>query len=157
MIGVFLERARRVVYKSLDGEGSCAALFCRGTSASYRPCPAMLFFHGGAGIVAVSFSLALQALYYVERGVIGVLVEYRHGVSHRGPAPQSYQDGRAAVRYLRQQAGELNLDPARLIVVVPGPEATSPAPSPSVRRFPRRRPTSPPNRGRMALFPQHDL
>jgi acetyl esterase/lipase len=119
---LLLEQARRVVYKSLDGGGELALHFFlprdfrEGSSRS-----AMLFFHGGAWDRGSLVQFAPQALYYVERGVIGVLVEYRHGAIHPGARPsQSYQDGRAAVRYLREQAGELNLDPARLILVGAG-------------------------------------
>lgn len=119
---LLLERARRVVYKSLDGGGELALHFFLPKDFREGPPRAvMLFFHGGAWDRGSLVQFAPQALYYVERGVIGVLVEYRHAGSHPGSRPsQSYQDGRAAVRYLRQQAGELNLDPARLIVVGAG-------------------------------------
>jgi len=119
---LLLERARRVVYKSLDGGGELALhFFLPKDFREGSPCPAMLFFHGGAWDRGSLVQFAPQALYYVERGVIGVLVEYRHRASHPGSRPsQSYQDGRAAVRYLRQQASELNLDPSRLIAVGAG-------------------------------------
>ncbi|MBL9159578.1 MAG: alpha/beta hydrolase [Verrucomicrobiales bacterium] len=116
---LLLGRARRVVYKSLDGGGELALHFY--LPKDFRegsPRTTLLFFHGGAWDRGSVVQFAPQALYYVERGAIGVLAEYRHAASHPGSRPsQSYQDGRAAVRYLRQQAGELNLDPTRIVVV----------------------------------------
>lgn len=119
---LLLERAKRVVYESLGSEGELALHFYLPKDfRSGDPRAAILFFHGGAWDRGNVVQFAPQALYYVERGAVCALVEYRHRGSRPAGRPlQSFVDGRAAVRYLREHAGELNLDPQKIILIGAG-------------------------------------
>lgn len=119
---LLLDRARRVVYASV-GEGSELALhfFLPKTFSEEGPHPVMLFFHGGLWDRPGLVQFAPHALYYVERGAIAALVEYRTASKHAGAKPSEAQaDGRAAIRYVREHAGEIHADPDRIIVVGAG-------------------------------------
>lgn len=119
---LLLARAKRVVYESLGDEGELALHFYLPKDfRSGDARPTLLFFHGGAWDRGKVVQFAPQALYYVERGAVCALVEYRHRASHPPGRPlQSFLDGRAAVRYLRQHAGELNVDPEKIVVIGAG-------------------------------------
>ncbi len=117
-----LEYARRAVYETLDDGGELALhLLLPKEFREGPPRPAMVCFHGGAWDRGSVVQFLPHALYYVERGAIGALAEYRHRDSHPGARPgQAYADARAAMRYLRRQATELHLDPARLVAIGAG-------------------------------------
>ncbi|MCB0686489.1 MAG: alpha/beta hydrolase [Saprospiraceae bacterium] len=88
------------IVKPMDGEG---------------PFPALLFFHGGgwqAGDKSHGHHWIKQ---FAEHGYVGVTVGYRFAPEFSWPA-QIY-DAKAAVRYLRQHASELNIDPNRIGVM----------------------------------------
>ncbi len=119
---LLLGRAKRVVFESFGSEGELALHFY--LPKDFRegdPRPVILFFHGGAWDRGNVIQFAPQALYYVERGAVCALAEYRHlGTRPPGRPLQSFIDGRAAVRYLREHAAELNLDPEKIILLGAG-------------------------------------
>jgi acetyl esterase/lipase len=119
---LLLERARRVVYaKTPEGAELALHFFLPKSYGEGGPHPVMLFFHGGLWDRPGLVQFAPHALYYVERGVIAALVEYRTASKHPGSRPSDAQgDGRAAIRYVRRHAGEINADPGKLIVVGAG-------------------------------------
>ena len=119
---LLLECARRAVYKTLeDGAGLALHFFLPKDFREGEARPAMLFFNGGAWDRGSVVQFAPHALYYVGRGAVCALVEYRNRATHPGSRPSlSHQDGRAAIRYVRQQAAELNVDPARVITLGAG-------------------------------------
>jgi len=119
---LLLDRARRVVYARPVGGGELALhFFLPKTFGEEVPHPVMLFFHGGLWDRPGVVQLAPYALHYVERGAVAALVEYRTEASHPGSKPSDAQeDGRAAIRYVRQHAGEIHADPARVIAVGAG-------------------------------------
>jgi acetyl esterase len=75
--------------------------------------PAIAFFHGGgldAGTPATWFR---AARYFAARGLVAISFDYRLG----GPAKaaQSVADARSALRWMRQQAGQLGINPDRIV------------------------------------------
>jgi len=83
-----------------------------------EPEPAILFFFGSGWWAGRTDQLAPYALHYVTRGFVCVLAEYRlrqrDGIE--GPA-QCLEDGRAAMRFLRENARLFNILPDRIIVM----------------------------------------
>ena len=119
---LLLKSARKLIYKTPE-EGSELSIYLflpKGLTEGPK-CPVLLFFNSGAWDRGNVTQFAPQALYYVERGAVCGLVEYRNRSSHPGSSPtQSLQDGRSAIRYIRLHAESLHIDGSRLAVVGAG-------------------------------------
>ena len=76
------------------------------------PRPAMLFIHGGGWQGGTPAQFYRQAAMLAEKGIVGFCSRYRFSGDARFPA--SVHDCKAAVRWLRASAGELNIDPERI-------------------------------------------
>ncbi|MCP2266960.1 alpha/beta hydrolase [Promicromonospora thailandica] len=77
--------------------------------------PAVLWLHGGGMVMGDRFSQIDVPLDWLERfGAVVVTVDYRLAPEH--PAPAGVEDGYRALCWLAEHAGELGVDPARLVV-----------------------------------------
>jgi arylsulfatase A len=76
------------------------------------PRPAMLFIHGGGWQGGSPTQFYRQAAMLAEQGVVGSCCRYRF--SDDATFPASVQDVKAAVRWLRANDEELNIDPDRI-------------------------------------------
>jgi len=76
------------------------------------PFPGMLVVHGGAWRMGARAQLAAIAQVLAEHGYTAVAITYRLAPQSKFPA-QIY-DCQAAVRWMRQHAGELKIDPAHI-------------------------------------------
>lgn len=78
----------------------------------------ILFLNSGGWNRGNVLEFAPHALYFVERGAVCGLVEYRNRTSHSESNPiQSIQDVQAAIRFTRHFADRLTIDPEKLIVI----------------------------------------
>ncbi len=97
------------------GEPDVTVLVLRPAEAT-ASLPAILYIHGG-GMVVGSFRHGPDLL-FLDRVAAGeavvVSVEYRLAPEHPDPAP--VEDCYAALRWMAESAGELGIDPGRLIV-----------------------------------------
>lgn len=116
---VLLKSAKPLPYRTLeDGSELFIHLYLPRDLREGEPRAAFLFFNSGAWDRGSIIQFAPQALYYVDRGAICGLVEYRNRGSHAASRPtDAIGDGRMAIHYLRQHAESLHLDPARVIAV----------------------------------------
>ena len=112
--------AREVVYKSTkNADGSPVALKLHvyapaGHKATDRRTAAVFFFGGGwtGGSPAQFYP---HCAYLASRGVLAMAAEYRVK-GRNGTTPyECAADGKSAIRYVRAHAGELGVDPARII------------------------------------------
>lgn len=70
---------------------------------------------GGYGGLAMDHEGQQIAQWWAQRGVLAAIVTYRHGPTYQHPAP--LQDAQRAIRYLRQHASDLQIDPQRVGVM----------------------------------------
>ncbi|MEM1441625.1 MAG: alpha/beta hydrolase [Verrucomicrobiota bacterium] len=81
------------------------------------PAPVFLFFNSGAWDRGSVIQFAPHALYYVDRGAVCGLVEYRNQASHSGVSPVgAAQDAQRAVQFVRHHAESLHIDADKLVV-----------------------------------------
>ncbi|WP_260870964.1 alpha/beta hydrolase fold domain-containing protein [Paenibacillus xylanexedens] len=78
-----------------------------------EPMPVMVYIHGG-GWNHGDRKQALGSIcnYVLKRGYIGVSLDYR--LTPEAPFPAQIQDVKLAIRYLRANAAQYNLDPSRI-------------------------------------------
>lgn len=75
----------------------------------------IVFFFGGGWVSGSTKQFEPFAKHMAEKGLVAILVDYR--VKNRqGTTPvESLKDAKSAIRYIREHAGELNVNPDKLI------------------------------------------
>jgi acetyl esterase/lipase len=79
--------------------------------------PAAVFIHGGGWHSGKPEQFALLARRYAARGLVGISVGYRLAKPPETTVPDCVADVKSAVRWIRKHAGELGVDPARIVVL----------------------------------------
>lgn len=74
----------------------------------------LVWFFGGGWTHGTPTEFALQAHLLADQGMVCFCVDYRVMSRHAVLAPTCVEDGKSAIRWLRQHASALGLDPARL-------------------------------------------
>lgn len=80
-----------------------------------EPTPVMVYFHGGGWQAGSKRDGRSWCGFFANRGWLGVTVGYRFMPEF--PWPAQIEDAKAAIRYLRAHAAELNIDPNRIIAM----------------------------------------
>jgi acetyl esterase/lipase len=76
--------------------------------------PAIVFFHGGAWQVGDPSQFIPHCAYLASRGMVAMSAEYRVKTKHNTTPRECVTDGKSAVRWIRQHAAELGIDPGRV-------------------------------------------
>ncbi|MDD5265084.1 MAG: alpha/beta hydrolase fold domain-containing protein, partial [Candidatus Bipolaricaulis sp.] len=98
-----------LVYATVDGVDLTLDLY-RPSSAG--PHPAIVFVHGGGWTAGDKSMWEDEALRFADQGYVGISVNYRLAPTY--PFPAAVEDCKAAVRWLRSHAQELDVDPQRI-------------------------------------------
>jgi acetyl esterase/lipase len=101
------------VYKRAPESALRLHLF-RPAALAQGPLPAIVFFFGGGWQGGDPSQFEPHARYLARRGMIAACAEYRIGGLHGVSPFECVADGKSAVRWLRANAGDLGIDPARL-------------------------------------------
>jgi acetyl esterase/lipase len=106
---------RTVVYKDSDFVELRLHVFePKQTSGPTRPA-AIVFFFGGGWTGGSPGQFYPHCEYFASRGMLAMSAEYRVA-SRNGTSPFScVRDGKAAVRWIRAHADELNIDPNKIV------------------------------------------
>lgn len=75
---------------------------------------AIVYFFGGGWTVGTPLQFYRECAYYASKGMVAVSAEYRISYLHHSTPFQSVDDARDAIRWLRENAQKLNLDPHRI-------------------------------------------
>lgn len=73
--------------------------------------PAIVFFFGGAWVQGSPQQFLGQAEYFARRGMVAVRVDYRVKIT----PIVCLEDAKSSIRWLRAHAGELGIDPGRIV------------------------------------------
>lgn len=84
-----------------------------GTKTDKRP--AILFFFGGGWKQGTATQFQPQAEYFAARGMVCACAEYRIRSVHGTTPDRCVEDAKSALRWLRGHAGELGVDPDRIV------------------------------------------
>lgn len=77
--------------------------------------PAIVFFFGGGWNTGKIEQFERQAAYLASRGMVAARADYRVKTRHGVTPDECVRDAQSAVRYLRQHASELGIDPQRIV------------------------------------------
>ncbi|MFO1447332.1 MAG: alpha/beta hydrolase [Opitutaceae bacterium] len=108
-------RSREVVYKRVGGADLRLHVFGVGDDPATPPRPGIVFFFAGGWKTGTPEQFFAQCEYLAARGMVAVSAEYRIASVHQTTPREAVQDAKSALRYLRQNAGSLGLDPSRLV------------------------------------------
>lgn len=108
---------RVVEYKTAGGQKLTLDIF---EPAGHKPTdrsPCFVAIHGGGWVHGTAKSFDCFAQDFAKRGYVGISVEYRL-LDKKGTNTvfDCVKDGRSAVRYIRQHAAELGIDPQKIAV-----------------------------------------
>ena len=104
-----------LVYKTVDDVK--LKLFCFHPDG-YQPTDkrsAIVFFFGGGWNSGTAKQFFEQARFFADRGMVAMSAEYRVKKRNRTTPFECAKDGKSAIRYLRQHAEELGIDPNQIV------------------------------------------
>ncbi len=76
---------------------------------------AIVFFSGGGWIEGNITQFLPQSRYLANRGMVAICADYRTQVSHGTGPFAAIEDGKSAIRYVRDRAASLGIDPNRIV------------------------------------------
>lgn len=77
--------------------------------------PAIVFFFGGGWVGGTPTQFYRQAWYLSHRGMVAICAEYRVQSRNQTTPRECVKDGKSAIRYVREHAAELGVDPDRIV------------------------------------------
>ncbi|RIJ43099.1 alpha/beta hydrolase [Pontibacter oryzae] len=103
-------------YKTIRGYTLDAHIFLPDTLAPNKQYPAIAMFHGGSFFEGKPDWFFASCREYARKGWVAVAVEYSVADRHGNLLPEAIADGKSLVRYLRENAAKLQVDPSRIMV-----------------------------------------
>ncbi|MBI3802695.1 MAG: alpha/beta hydrolase [Nitrospirae bacterium] len=100
-------------YKTVAGQTLGIDLYL--PRLSQAPAPVVLIVHGGGWRSGDRSELPQLNRYLAARGYLVASIDYR--LAPRAPFPAAYDDVKGAIAYLKANAGELGVDPERLVLL----------------------------------------
>lgn len=109
--------AQTFIYRTVDGFSLPLFVFSapEEDESGGTPRPAILFFHGSGWRAGTVRQFAGYARLLADHGLVPVLVEYRVKERYSATPFDAVADAKAAIRWVRQNAASLGIDPDRLI------------------------------------------
>lgn len=104
---------KQIQYKVINGDSLHLHVFEPETSK--KQTAAIVFFFGGGWSNGSPKQFYQQSNYLASRGILAVCAEYRINKKHGTTPFESVEDGKSAIRWLRQHAKELNIDPNKIV------------------------------------------
>ena len=107
--------ARAEVYKHIGDVKLQAWIFDPPSHAQNDPRPAIVFFFGGGWKSGTPAQFEHHCRYLAQQGMVAILADYRVRERHQTLADRSVADAKSAIRWVRQHAERLGVDPDRIV------------------------------------------
>lgn len=108
---------KEVLYKKVDTTSLFMEIYSPKQVQTSKPHPAMVFFFGGGWKGGSRTQFLNHAKYFSQRGIVCFLADYRIADPHRTTPFQSLEDAKSAMRFVRKNATDFNIDPTKIIAV----------------------------------------
>ncbi len=105
---------RSVVYKQVGDVELKIHIFNPPGHAATDKRPAIVFFFGGGWVGGSPSQFYPHCAYLASRGMVALSAEYRIKGKHKTSPRECVKDGKSAVRWIRQHAKELGVDPGKV-------------------------------------------
>jgi len=113
---------KKSIYKTIQGKQLYVDIFYTGQTIQKTDNPAIAFFHGGGWVFGSPSEFHEACKRFAKKGFITFSFEYRLSIKEDGTYPdpeitpvESVKDARSAMRWLKENASELKLDPEKII------------------------------------------
>jgi len=106
---------KEFIYKQVDTTGLFMEVYFPPDLDSKQSYPAMVFFFGGGWKGGNRHQFLNHAEYFSKRGIICFLADYRIESKHNTSPFESLKDAKSAVRYIRKNAANYNVDASKII------------------------------------------
>lgn len=103
------------VYKEVRGSELAAHVFTPSAARANDNRPAVVFFHGGGWHMGEPEWCFPECRYFAARGMVAVAIEYRLVERGASSPVDCMADAKSAIRWVRTRAGELGIDPERIV------------------------------------------
>lgn len=105
-------------YRAGDGSDLNLHAFLPNSTSKAAPRTALIYFFGGGWVNGTPLQFYRECRAWSEQGKVAISADYRIAFTHPGSTPlDAIRDAKAAIRWLRAHAGELNIDPHRIVAV----------------------------------------
>jgi acetyl esterase/lipase len=104
-----------VSYKQLDTDDLKLHIFEPKNGSKRELHPAIIYFFGGGWSNGTPLQFYRECAHYAAKGMVAVSAEYRISYLHKSTPFESFADAKDVLRWLRQHASELNIDPNRIV------------------------------------------
>ena len=105
----------QVVYKQIDTTKLRIHIYKPDSLAPDKKYPAMVFFFGGGWEAGSVVQFEPHAKYFAKRGMVCFIVDYRVRSRHKSTIFQSLMDAKSAMRYIKENAVEYNIDTNKIV------------------------------------------
>lgn len=109
-----IEGAKEIVYKEIDGVSLKLWVFNPVKHMAGDKKPAIVFFFGGGWNGGSPTQFVHQSEYLAARGMVSIVADYRVFSRHEVRANKCVSDAKSAIRWVREHAEELGVDPNRI-------------------------------------------
>lgn len=104
-----------LVYKKINGADLKLHIFNPNGHSSENNTPVIIFFFGGGWTGGTPEQFYEQANYFAEQGIVAISAEYRVESRNNTTPFESVKDAKSAIRWLRQHASELGINPEMIV------------------------------------------
>lgn len=108
-----LEGATGHTYKTIGDTKLSLWVFQPDSAGEGRP--AIVFFFGGGWTSGTPEQFEQQCRYLASRGMVAITADYRVASRHQAKVVDCVRDAKSAIRWVRAHAGELKIDPDRIV------------------------------------------
>jgi acetyl esterase len=105
----------RIVPYKKTGKGDLALHVFRPAGEGSGPRPAIVFFFGGGWKHGTPLQFYPECAWFAAKGVVAISADYRTSFTHGTTPFEAVADGKSAIRWIRLHAGELGVDPKRIV------------------------------------------
>ncbi|QXP63875.1 GDSL-type esterase/lipase family protein [Polaribacter sp. HaHaR_3_91] len=103
----------KILYKVIDGDSLYLHVFK--PKVSKKSTAAIVFFFGGGWTGGSPKQFYQQSEYFASRGILAISAEYRIKKTHGTSPFECVEDGKSAIRWVRENAIKLNIDPNKIV------------------------------------------
>ena len=104
---------KKIMYKIVDGDSLYLHVF--EPKVKKKPTAVIVFFFGGGWVSGNPKQFYQQSQYFSSRGMLAISAEYRIKNTHGTTPFECVEDGKSAIRWVREHAKELNIDPNKIV------------------------------------------